>query len=141
MPPPKGDRKLKSEVRRIFCEVILPRRIVPEVARKISVKVDDGTLLQALAQAQKRVGAIIDHMQVINSKTLNLRIPGPEFLEVLLQMEYLYCNSLFGEKGTLKYLKRVKEPESRTLIKMLNSYGYHRPGSPDVRRGSLCPSR
>ena len=127
MPPPRGEIKLKEEIKWIFCEVILPRRTVPETARKMGIEADDKILLKALEQARKRIGAIIDQMQVVNSKTLDLRIPGPEFLEVLLQMEYLYHISLFGEKGTLKYLKRIKESDNRILVRMLNSYGYYRP--------------
>ena len=127
MPFPKGEQGLREEIKRIFCEVILPRRTVPEVARKIGVGKGDEILSRALIQARERIGEIIDHMPVINTQALDLRVPGPEFLEVLLQMEYLYFNSLFGEKGTLKYLKKIREPESRTLLNMLNSYGFHRP--------------
>ena len=127
MSSPKGEYGINHEVKRVFCEVILPRRILPAVAQNVGARPDDQTLLLALERTRERVAEIIDHLPRINFPALSLRIPGPEFLELLLQTEYLYFNSLFGEQGTMKYLKRLTEPPGRTLIKLLNSYGYHRP--------------
>ena len=69
--PSRGEAEFKREVKKIFGEVILPRRVVPRVAPRMGLKKDDEILIQALELARRRIEEIIDHMPVVNSRTLD----------------------------------------------------------------------
>jgi len=124
---PEDPEKRKKEIARIFCKVILPKKILPRVMKNSGSSTKTEVWHRALESTQEKIEHIINQIPVLNAKTLLLKIPGPEFLEFLLTSEYIYHNALIGEQGTLRYLKRLRESENHTLGRFLNAFDLHEP--------------
>jgi hypothetical protein len=107
----------------LFTEVILPGRIVPLLEQKGGKRLDPAVLDKALASTAERVRSIVMGLEVLNAHTLGLRIPGPEYLELLLTTDYLYFNALQGEQSSMRYAVRGGDTVAGTLNTLLRSYG------------------
>jgi len=123
-----NQEKLRERIICLFCEVIIPKQISKRLFPDDGAKPSETILNEAIEATKDKVKKIIDQIPVINIDTIHLRIPEPIFLENLLLTEYLYRNALSGENGTMKYLRRRREPDDYTLKQFLHAFGFYYPG-------------
>ncbi len=119
-----NQKVLREKLICLYCEVIFPEKIIPYVFPKESVKPNPKVLKEALANTKQKIKTIIMQMPVINLRSLEVRIPGAKFLKMLLLSEYLFINSINGEKATIQNLQQIFENDDDVLKQFLHAYGF-----------------
>ena len=125
-PQPAQDQ-LRQDLEHFICQVVLPGPVTKLVREQVGARLDPAVLERALASAREKVGLIMAHIPQLNSQALFLRIPDQDFLTFLLLSEYILANSLAGEQGALRYVKKTPEPQEETLAFCLHVLGFRRP--------------
>ena len=90
-------KKLNEKIIALFYEVIIPKRL--EFFVESNSKVDNRILGQAVDSCKNKIKAIIDNIPNLNADSLYFRIPGENFIDMLLQTEYIYFNALMVNRG------------------------------------------
>ena len=118
--PNQDETGIKEKITSLLCEIV-----IPEHAQKLFLNNGSNPRIrdQAVAGCRQKIRDIIGGMDQINTQSLDIRMPGPDFIEMLLLSEYLYFNALNGEKAALKYLKKP-EPELRMVRNFLRTFDY-----------------
>lgn len=137
MTQPEAQRELKKALSDFIADGFLPAQAGEILRGYLGGPPNPQTMEGALEAVKAKVRKIIDNMPNLTSQAFFMRIPSPDFLDMLLVSEYMALNSVNGEKSSLRYERRWREPAQRTLALCLGRLGFSQPADLEPYRRAL----